>query len=85
MVFVREPYCILNLKMGKSKTITGIVVYKNLGTSFWGIEGLQGEQWLPVNLPKNLEQEGKRVTLTIRELEGESMFMWGTMVEILSE
>ena len=71
--------------MTKSKTITGIIVYKNISTGFWGIEGLKGEQWLPVNLPKEMEQEGKRVSLKIRELEGESMFMWGTMVEILQE
>jgi len=69
--------------MSKTKTITGIVVYKNIGIGFWGIEGLKGEQWLPVNLPKSMEQEGKRVTLKIKELEGESMFMWGTMVQIV--
>ena len=49
--------------MTKSKTITGIIVYKNISTGFWGIEGLKGEQWLPVNLPKEMEQEGKRVSL----------------------
>jgi len=69
--------------MRKTKTITGIVVYKNIGTGFWGIEGLNGEEWLPVNLPKDLEQEGKRVTLKIRKLAGDSIFMWGEMVEIL--
>jgi len=69
--------------MRKKKTITGIVVYKNIGTGFWGIEGLKGEQWLPVNLPKELEREGKPVTLKIRKLDGESLFMWGEMVEIV--
>lgn len=69
--------------MSKVKSITGIVVYKNIGTGFWGIEGLKGEQWLPVNLPKSMKQEGKRVTLKIKELDGESMFMWGQMVEII--
>ncbi len=69
--------------MGKAKTITGIVNYKNIGTGFWGIEGLDGEQWLPVNLPKRMEQEGKRVTLKVRFLDGESLFMWGKMVEIV--
>ena len=69
--------------MRKTKTITGIVIYKNIGTGFWGIEGLNGEEWLPVNLPKDLEQEGKRVTLKIRKLAGDSIFMWGKMVEIL--
>jgi len=69
--------------MGPTKTITGIIVYKNLGTGFWGIEGLNGKQWLPVNLPKKMEQEGKRVTLKVRELEGEGMFMWGELVEVV--
>ena len=70
--------------MSQTKTISGIVVYKNIGTGFWGIEGLDGEQWLPVNLPKKLEQEGKRVTLKVRILDGESMFMWGVMVKVMS-
>lgn len=69
--------------MDKVKTITGKVVYKNIGMGFWGIEGPKGEQWLPVNLPESMQVEGKEVTLEIKELEGESMFMWGTMVEIL--
>jgi len=69
--------------MSKAKSISGIVVYKNIGTGFWGIEGLKGEQWLPVNLPKSMEQEGKRVTLKIKKLDGESMFMWGQMVQIV--
>lgn len=69
--------------MSKAKSISGIVVYKNIGTGFWGIEGLKGEQWLPVNLPKSMEQEGKRVTVKIKQLDGESMFMWGQMVQIV--
>jgi len=71
--------------MTQSKTITGIIVYKNISTGFWGIEGAKGEQWLPVNLPDSMQEEGKEVTLKIKELEGESMFMWGTMVEILED
>jgi len=63
--------------------ITGIVVYKNIGIVFWGIEGLKGEEWLPVNLPKMMEQEGKQVSLRVQELEGESVFMWGEFVEMV--
>ena len=69
--------------MNKLKIISGIIVYKNIGTGFWAIEGLKGEKWLPVNLPKSMEQEGKRVQLQIRELEGDNLYMWGTMVEIV--
>ena len=71
--------------MNKSKIITGKVVYKNIGTGFWGIEGAKGEQWLPINLPESMKIESKEVTLKIKALEGESMFMWGTMVEILED
>ncbi len=71
--------------MTDSKTITGIIVYKNIGMGFWGIEGPKGEKWLPVNLPESMQEEGKEVTLKIKELEGESMFMWGTMVEIMED
>ena len=60
-----------------------MLTYKNIGTGFWGIEDPKGQQWLPVNLPKSMEKEGKRVTLRVRELDGESMFMWGQMVEII--
>ena len=69
--------------MRKTKTITGIVVYKNIGTGFWGIEGLNGEEWLPVNLPIALQEERKRVRLKVKVLEGENFFMWGEMVEVV--
>jgi hypothetical protein len=70
--------------MSRTKTISGIIVYKNIGTGFWGIEELSGKQWLPINLPKNLKQEGKRVTLRVQKLnEDMNMFMWGTPVKIL--
>lgn len=59
--------------MSKAKSITGIVVYKNIGTGFWGIEGLNGEEWLPVNLPKSMEQEENQVTLKVRKLDGKAI------------
>lgn len=70
--------------MNKTKTITGVVVYKNIGMGFWGIEELNGKKWLPINLPKSLEQEGKRVIVKIKELEDVmTMHMWGTPVKIV--
>ena len=73
----------INQPMDSHKNITGTVKYQNISTGFWGIEGKNGEQWLPVNLPESMQEEGKEVTLKIKELAGESMFMWGTMVEII--
>ena len=69
--------------MNNTKKITGTITYKNISTGFWGIEGKNGEQWLPVNLPDSMQVEGKKVTLKVRELEGESMFMWGDLVEVV--
>jgi len=68
----------------KSKSITGTVTYQNLGTGFWGIIDEKGNEWRPVHMPEQLKQEGKKVTVTIREVEeGMSIFMWGTPVEVV--
>ena len=68
----------------KSKRITGTVKYQPIATGFWGIIDDKGNEWRPVNMPEQLKQEGKKVTLTIREAdEGFSIFMWGTPVEVL--
>jgi len=63
--------------------ISGKVVYKDLGTGFWGIVGDDGREWLPTNLPASMEVEGKSVRLNARPVDGMSMFMWGTMIEIV--
>ena len=64
--------------------ITGTVKYQDIGMGFWGIIGANGEKWLPVNLPEHLKKEGKNVYLKVKEVkDGVSMFMWGTMVEII--
>lgn len=63
--------------------ISGKIAYQDLGTGFWGIIGDDGQEWLPTNLPKSMEVEGKRVRLNARAVDGMSMFMWGTMIEIV--
>lgn len=69
----------------KSKRITGTVRYQQLATGFWGIIDEKGQEWRPVNMPEQLKEEGKKVTITIREVdEGMSIFMWGTPVRIVS-
>jgi len=64
--------------------IKGTVIYQDLGTGFWGIEGNNGEEWRPINMPENLKVSGKKVTLEVEEVEeGFSMFMWGKPVKII--
>jgi len=66
------------------KTIQGKVSYQNLGTGFWGIIGQDGQQWRPVNMPEQLKKEGRQVSLTAKEVDDISVFMWGTAIRILS-
>ncbi|HHM21355.1 MAG TPA: hypothetical protein ENJ20_04960 [Bacteroidetes bacterium] len=66
------------------KTITGTITHVPLATGTWGIIDTQGNQWLPVNMPEQLKTEGKKVTVTIKEVDEMSVFMWGTPVRILS-
>ncbi len=69
----------------KSKKITGTVRYQNIASGFWGIIDEDGHEWRPVNMPEQLKQEGKKVTVTIKEVaEFASIFMWGTAVDVLS-
>ena len=69
----------------KKISITGKVVYQNLGTGFWGIEDKAGNQWRPVNMPEQLKYEGKEVTVIAKEIEEDmSIFMWGTPVTVVS-
>ena len=70
--------------MAKTIRVTGKIVYQDLGMGFWGIVGDDGREWLPVNLPTILQVKGKRVRVNVRQVEdGVSMFMWGTMVELV--
>lgn len=67
------------------KSIVGKVVYQNLGTGFWGVIDDKGNEWLPINMPEQIKQEGAKVELKIEPQEGGmSMMMWGTPVKIIS-
>ena len=66
------------------KIITGTITHVPLATGTWGIVDNQGNEWLPINMPEQLKKEGKKVTLTIKEADAMSVFMWGTPVRILS-
>lgn len=57
----------------------------SLGTGFWGIIDLKGREWRPVNMPEQLKEEGKQVSVTVSEVEEDiSVFMWGKAVKIVS-
>jgi hypothetical protein len=66
------------------KTITGKVVYVDLTGGFWGIISKDGKNYRPTNLPHHLKENGKNVSLKIKEVEEDfSIYMWGTPIEIL--
>ena len=66
-------------------TITGKVVYQNIGMGCWGIVANNGKEYRPVNMPEQLKTEGAKVTVSARAVtETVSMFMWGTPVKITS-
>lgn len=64
--------------------ISGRVVYKDLGTGFWGIVDNSGKEWRPVNMPSSLQKDGLKVSVKAEPAsEAFSVFMWGTSVKIL--
>ncbi len=69
----------------KKIKVTGKVIYQELGMGFWGIEGEDGNNWLPINMPEQLKMKGETVSVTVKKLEGGvSVAMWGTPVKITS-
>ena len=64
--------------------IKGKITYQNIGTGFWGIIDTNGNQYEPVNLSEKLKKEGKSVSVTARESDTFSLFMWGNPIEIIS-
>ncbi len=68
----------------KSKRITGTVKWQSLEMGFWSIIDEKGNEWLPVNMPEQLKKEGRKVTVTLREVDVMNPFMWGTPVVLES-
>ncbi len=64
--------------------ISGKIVYEQLEGGFWGIEADNGQQYRPVNLPKELQENGKKVKVTATEVDEMGIFMWGIPVKIKS-
>ena len=63
--------------------ITGKVAFQNIGTGIWGIIDNKGNQWEVVNMPKSMQVEGKQVSVTAKEEDSFSIFMWGTPVKLI--
>jgi len=67
------------------KTITGKIVFKDLGPGCWGIVDDAGNEYRAVDMPEQLKHEGKRVQVGISPAdEAASIFMWGKPVDIIS-
>ena len=68
-----------------TKTVTGKIVYKDLGPGCWGIVEKNGTEWRINNMPEQLKYQGKTTTVTLKESDEEfSMIMWGTPAHIVS-
>jgi hypothetical protein len=68
-----------------SKSIKGTVTYQDLGTGCWGIVDDAGNEWRVVNMPEQLKENGKKVTVKVKPAKEEfSTFMWGKPVEVVS-
>ena len=65
-------------------TTTGTVTYIDLEGGFYGIIGDNQENYDPINLPDEFQQEGLRVRFTAKYRDDlASIHMWGRIIEIL--
>lgn len=63
--------------------ITGTIKHLSLGTGFWGIIGDDGANYRPNKLPKQLQQEGLRISAELEDAPNQmSVFLWGKAVII---
>ncbi len=65
-------------------TVTGTVIYMALETGFWGIRGDDGKDYLPRDLPQELQRVGLRAEFELEILEDwGSVYGWGIVVNVL--
>lgn len=65
--------------------IKGTVRHMSLETGFWGIETVDGDKYIPVNMPEQLKNDGRQVEVTAEVVLDVSGFhTWGEYVKILS-
>lgn len=63
--------------------ITGTITYEDISGGFWGIIADDGRKFRPVSpIPRALQKVGQRVTATVEDAPGYSIFMWGKEVEV---
>ncbi|ETW99219.1 MAG: hypothetical protein ETSY1_15790 [Candidatus Entotheonella factor] len=66
------------------RRIKGQIHWQDIATGFWGLTDEDQNDWRPLNLPEELQQEGLEVELTVELVEEEfSIFMWGRPVKII--
>ena len=62
----------------------GTIQYNDFEGGFYGIVGDDGENYDPINLPSDFEENGLRVKYALKILEDQdSIHQWGIMVEII--
>lgn len=65
--------------------VTGTVVFLSFEGGFFGINGDDGKNYDPINIPQEFRKDGMRVRFAAKELPGRaSVHMWGTIVELLT-
>ena len=65
--------------------LIGKVVKVSVSGGTWGIEGEDGQQYMPVNgIPQGFRKQGLRVRCNAQPANGVDLFMWGRQVSILS-
>jgi hypothetical protein len=65
--------------------IEGNVRYLNLEGGFWGIAGIDGNNYLPVNLDKEYKTDGIYVRIRAQVLRDQANAqLWGTPIKIVS-
>jgi inhibitor of cysteine peptidase len=64
---------------------SGTIQFNDFEGGFYGIVGDDGENYDPINLPLEFEEDGIRIKYTLKILEDQvSIHQWGTMVEIIT-
>lgn len=65
------------------QTLDATITYQDLEGGFWGLMADDGRQYRPVNpLPEDLQQEGRRVRVSLEPAQVFSISMWGQTVRI---
>ena len=62
----------------------GVIIFNDFEGGFYGIIGDNGENYDPINLEKEFQEDGIIVSYTLKVLEDQlSIHQWGIVVEII--